>query len=127
MKVREKERESFWNHSINIWSDITSSFILNDNIICFIAFLDDFNTKMVTKKHKKIRTPGPTPFFLGPSPIFYQFFYDLLYISFHLESFHYVASNFEKIHFVFALSLADVDVYLCFPHKLLLTPSSSLR
>ena len=79
------------------------------------------------KKHKKIRTPGPSPLFLGPSPIFYQFFYGFLYISFHLESFHYVASNFEKVHFVFALSLADVDVYLCFPHKLLLTPSSSLR
>ena len=31
-------RES-WNHSLNKWSDIISPFILNDNIICFMAFL----------------------------------------------------------------------------------------
>ena len=30
-------RESFWNHSIKKWSGITSRFILNNNIICFIA------------------------------------------------------------------------------------------
>ena len=33
-------RESFWNHSIKDWPDITSPFILSDNITCFIAFLD---------------------------------------------------------------------------------------
>ena len=45
-------RESFWNHSIKKWSDITSPFILNDNIICIIAFLDVLVQKMVTKKTK---------------------------------------------------------------------------
>ena len=30
-------RDSFWNHSIKQRSDITSPFILNDDIICFIA------------------------------------------------------------------------------------------
>ena len=73
MKVREKERESFWNHSINIWSDITSPFILNDNIICFIAFLDVLVPKMVTKKHKKI--PDPHPPYLGLFPNLYQFLF----------------------------------------------------
>ena len=34
-------RESFWNQSITKWSDITSPFILNDNIICLI---DVFST-----------------------------------------------------------------------------------
>ena len=29
-------RESFWKHSIKKWSDTTSPFILNDNIICFM-------------------------------------------------------------------------------------------
>ena len=35
----------FWNHSIKKWADITSPFILNDNIICFIAFVDVFSIK----------------------------------------------------------------------------------
>ena len=30
---------------------------------CFIAFLDVFSTKMVTKKHKKIRNPNPPSLF----------------------------------------------------------------
>ena len=38
-------RESFWNHSIKKWSNITSSYILNDSIIYFIAFLGVFSTK----------------------------------------------------------------------------------
>ena len=38
-------RESFWNPSIKKWSDITPPIILNDNIICFIAFLDVFSKK----------------------------------------------------------------------------------
>ena len=52
-------RDFFWNHSIKKWSDLTSPFILNGNIICFIAFLDVLVQKMVTKKHIKIRNPGP--------------------------------------------------------------------
>ena len=58
-------RESFWNHSIKKWSDTTSSFILNDNSICFIAFLGVFSTKMINqKKNTKNRNPGrpPLPF-----------------------------------------------------------------
>ena len=47
-------RESFWNHSIKKWSDITYPFILNDNIICFIAFLDVFSTKNGYQKTQKI-------------------------------------------------------------------------
>ena len=58
----------FLNHSIKKWSDITLSFILNDNNICFIAFLDVCNTnfvlqKMVTKKTQNFRSPGPPPSF----------------------------------------------------------------
>ena len=49
-------REFFLNHSIKKWSD------LNDNIICFIAILDVLVQKMVTKKHKKFRSPGPEVF-----------------------------------------------------------------
>ena len=37
--------ESFWNHSIKKWSDITFPFILDYNIISFISFLDIFSTK----------------------------------------------------------------------------------
>ena len=33
------------NHSIKRWSDITSIFISNNNIICFIAILDLFSAK----------------------------------------------------------------------------------
>ena len=33
------------NHSIKRWSDITSFFISNNNIICFIAILDLFSAK----------------------------------------------------------------------------------
>ena len=55
-------------------SKITSPFILNDKTICFIAFLDVFSTnKIVTKKHKKIRTPRTPPPYLGLSPKFYNF------------------------------------------------------
>ena len=53
-------RESFWNHSIRKWSDIISPFILNDNIMCFIAFLIVFSTKMVTKKTQKTKTKTKT-------------------------------------------------------------------
>ena len=35
----------FWNLSTNIWSDKTPPFILNDNVTCFIPFLDVFITK----------------------------------------------------------------------------------
>ena len=53
-------RESFWNHSIKKWSGMTPPFILNGNIICCTAFLDVFSTKkMVTKKTRKFRNPGP--------------------------------------------------------------------
>ena len=31
------------------WSDITSAFVLNDNIICFKAFWDVFSTKQAQK------------------------------------------------------------------------------
>ena len=55
-------RESFWNHSIKKWSDIISPFILNDNIICFIAFLDVFSTKNGFQKNtKKSGLPDPLP------------------------------------------------------------------
>ena len=69
-------RESFWNQSIKKWSDITSPFILNDNIICFIVCLDVFSAKNGYQKNtKKIRTPGPPPSpYLGLIPKFYQFF-----------------------------------------------------
>ena len=48
---------------------MTSPFILNDNIICFIAFLAVFLVKKkgLPKKHKELRTPGPPPY-LGLSP-----------------------------------------------------------
>ena len=43
-------RESFWNHSIKIWSDIKSTFILSHSSI---AFLFAFSTKKwLPKKHK---------------------------------------------------------------------------
>ena len=55
-----RPRESFQNHSIKKWSDISSPFILNDNIKYFIAFLDVSSTKHGYQKNtKKIRTPGP--------------------------------------------------------------------
>ena len=55
-------REPFWNQSIKKWSDITSAINLNDNIICFIAFLDVFITnKWLPKKHKKLGLPEPRP------------------------------------------------------------------
>ena len=66
-------RESFWNHSIKKWSDIASPFILNDNIICSISLFDVLVQKMVTKNHKKFRTPSPLPY-LGLFPKFYNFF-----------------------------------------------------
>ena len=60
---------SFWNHSIKKWS--CSPFIISDdNIICFIAFLDVFSTKIWLAK--KFRTTGPPPY-LGQSPKFYHF------------------------------------------------------
>ena len=48
---------------------MTCPFILNDNIICFIAFLAVFLVKKkgLPKKHKELRTPGPPPY-LGLSP-----------------------------------------------------------
>ena len=58
--INELYTKSNGNHCIKKWS-VTSPFILNDNIICFIAFLDVLVQKMVSKKHKKVRTPGPTP------------------------------------------------------------------
>ena len=52
--INELYTKSNGNHSIKKWSE-TSPFILNDNIICFIAFLSVFSTKeMVTKKTHKI-------------------------------------------------------------------------
>ena len=55
-------RESFWNHSIKKLSDITTPFILNDDIICIIAFLDVFCTeKSCQNKHKIVWNPGPPP------------------------------------------------------------------
>ena len=60
-------RESFWNHSIEKWSDITSPLILNDSITCFIAFLNVFSTKNgYQKKHKKLGLPPPPYLELGP-------------------------------------------------------------
>ena len=51
-------RESFWNHSIKKWSDIISFFILNDNIKCFVTFLDIFSTKKwLPKAQKKLGLP----------------------------------------------------------------------
>ena len=63
-------REYFWNHSIKKWSDITSPYISNDNIICFIAFLDVFLVQNGYQKHtKKLGIPDPpnpqSPFFLN--------------------------------------------------------------
>ena len=55
-------RKSFWNHSTKKWSDITTLFILNDNIICFIAFLDVFSTKNGCNQktqNQDSRTPPP--------------------------------------------------------------------
>ena len=43
----------FLNHSIKKWSDITLSFILNDNNICFIAFLDVLVQKRLGKQSKE--------------------------------------------------------------------------
>ena len=62
-------RESFWNHSMKKWSDMSSLFILNDNIICFIAFLDVFSTKNGYQKHthKKSDSRIPPPPYLGLS------------------------------------------------------------
>ena len=56
-------REYFWKHSIKKWWDTTSAFILNDNIICFIAFWIFLVQKMVTKKTQKIGLPDP-PFLI---------------------------------------------------------------
>ena len=56
----------FLNHSIKKWSDILN--ILNDNIICFIAFLDVFSTQNGYQKTQKIGV------YLGLSPTFYHFF-----------------------------------------------------
>ena len=64
-------RESFWNHSIKKWSDITSPFILNDNIICFIALLDVFST------NNSYSTP-PFMNFSKILPFFYCFPEDLM-------------------------------------------------
>ena len=59
--INELYTKSNGNHSIKKWS-VTSPFILNDNIICFISFLDVLVQKMVTKKkHKQFRAPGPPP------------------------------------------------------------------
>ena len=58
--INELYTKSNGNHSIKKWS-VTSPFILNDNIICFISFLDVLVQKMVTEKQEKFRTPGPLP------------------------------------------------------------------
>ena len=53
---------------------MSSPFILNDNIICFIAFLDVFSTKndyQKTQKKLESRTPPP---YLRNFPKFYQSF-----------------------------------------------------
>ena len=47
---KQRQRESFWNHSFKKWSDITSHFILDYNMFHFWMFLVQ---KMVTKKQKK--------------------------------------------------------------------------
>ena len=52
------------------WSDITSTLILNDDIMCFIVCLDVFSTqKWSPKKHKQIRSPGHPPLFSWPLPL----------------------------------------------------------
>ena len=73
--MRYVSRESFWNHGIKKWSDITSPFILNDIIICFIAFFDVFSTKkVVTQKTHKIQDSWtPTPLLrLSPKNEFFM-------------------------------------------------------
>ena len=47
------------NPFINSHNDVTSPFILNENAICFIAFLDVSSTKNGYQKHKKFRTLAP--------------------------------------------------------------------
>ena len=71
----EKKRENLFG--IIAWSAITSSLILNDNIICFIAFLDVFTTKNIYQKNTK--NLGPPPPYLGLSPKFYLFWGGSLY------------------------------------------------
>ena len=44
-------RESFWIHIIKKWSGKTSPFHLDDNMICFIAFLLFLVQKMVSTKN----------------------------------------------------------------------------
>ena len=46
-------RESFWNYCIKKWSYKTCPFILNDNIIRLIAFLNVFGTKNGYQKTQK--------------------------------------------------------------------------
>ena len=58
--INELYTKSNGNHSIKKWSE-TSPFILNDNIICFISFLDVLVQKMVTKKTQKNQDPRPPP------------------------------------------------------------------
>ena len=65
-------RGSFWSQSIKKWSDITSLLILNDNITCFMAFLDIFSTKNGYQKNKKLGLPNP-----APPPLTEDFFLNL--------------------------------------------------
>ena len=61
--INELYTKSNGNHSIKKWS-VTSPFILNDNIICFIGFLDVLVQKMVTKKNiNNLGLPDLPPIF----------------------------------------------------------------
>ena len=66
------------DHFLMLWfiQKKTSHFIINDNIIWLLAFLDVFSTKNgYQKKHKNLRLPDPPTLYLGLSPNFYHFFH----------------------------------------------------
>ena len=71
--INELYTKSNGNHSIKKWS-VTSPFILNDNIICFIGFLDVLVQKMVTKKNINNLGLPDLPLYLGLSPKFDHIF-----------------------------------------------------